>query len=428
MPSRSDNVGTDNKKTVNSFRKQLRQEQWKSTPATISSEKLPIISRIKDDKSYTSIDEKRSVEEVLYNIIFGNPLNILLVFAPLGIFANYAHWSPASVFILNSLALVPLSALLGDFTEEVAVHTNQTVGGLINATFGNAFEVVVSIQALLADEYRIVQASVLGSVLSNLLLVLGCSLFFGGLKHKEQTFNSVVTTANMGLLGLCCAALVLPTPFAKYYEADEETALIISRIAAVALIFIYCQLLLFQLVTHSDLFDDDDEEEPEMPFKVSITVLFILTLIITELSDYMVGSIDGFCMSSGLSRTFVGIIILPIVGNAVEHFTAVSVAMGGKMDLAMGICVGSSIQISILVAPLAVVVGWYVDRPMTLNFPHFEVILFILSVMVVSMCLSNGRTNWLEGSIMVTLYFMIAVGFYFEKLLPYETSSQGSEL
>ena len=336
MPSRSDNVGTDNKKTVNSFRKQLRQEQWKSTPATISSEKLPIISRIKDDKSYTSIDEKRSVEEVLYNIIFGNPLNLLLVFAPLGIFANYAHWSPASVFILNSLALVPLSALLGDFTEEVAVHTNQTVGGLINATFGNAFEVVVSIQALLADEYRIVQASVLGSVLSNLLLVLGCSLFFGGLKHKEQTFNSVVTTANMGLLGLCCAALVLPTPFAKYYEADEETALIISRIAAVALIFIYCQLLLFQLVTHSDLFDDDDEEEPEMPFKVSITVLFILTLIITELSDYMVGSIDGFCTSSGLSRTFVGIIILPIVGNAVEHFTAVSVAMGGKMDLAMG--------------------------------------------------------------------------------------------
>lgn len=428
MPSRSENVGTDNKKTVNSFRKQLRQEQWKSTPATISSEKLPIISRIKDDKSYTSIDEKRSVKEVLFNIVFGNPLNLLLVFAPLGVFANYAHWSPASVFILNSLALVPLSALLGDFTEEVAVHTNQTVGGLINATFGNAFEVVVSIQALLADEYRIVQASVLGSVLSNLLLVLGCSLFFGGLKHKEQTFNSVVTTANMGLLGLCCAALVLPTPFAKYYEADEETALLISRIAAVALIFIYCQLLLFQLVTHSDLFDDEDDEEPEMPFKVSITVLFILTLIITELSDYMVGSIDGFCTSSGLSRTFVGIIILPIVGNAVEHFTAVSVAMGGKMDLAMGICIGSSIQISILVAPLAVVVGWYVDRPMTLNFPHFEVILFILSVMVVSMCLSNGRTNWLEGSIMATLYFMIAVGFYFEKLLPYETSSQGGEL
>ena len=342
MPSKentykSGSIGTENKKTVNSFRKQLRHEQWKSTPATISSEKLPIISRLQDDKSYTSVDEETPISEILWNILVGNPLNLMLIFVPFGIFGNYADWSSSTVFVLNALALVPLSALLGDFTEEVAVHTNPTVGGLINATFGNAFEVVVSIQALLADEYRIVQASVLGSVLSNLLLVLGCSIFFGGLKHKEQSFNSVVTTANMGLLGLCAAAFVLPTPFAKYYDTDEETALLISRIASVALMFIYCQLLLFQLVTHSDLLDDDDDdEEPEMPFSVSMACLAVITLVITELSDYMVSSIDGFCSESGLSRTFVGIIILPIVGNAVEHFTAVSVAMGGKMDLAMG--------------------------------------------------------------------------------------------
>ena len=167
-------------------------------------------------------------------------------------------------------------------------------------------------------------------------MVLGCCFFFGGIKHKEQSFNSVVATANMGLLGLSCIALILPTPFAHYYESDEESSLGISRIAAIALISMYLQLLFFQLHTHADLFQDDGGDKADMPFWVSIMGLTALTGIITKLSDFLVESIDGFCTSSGFSRTFVGIIILPIVGNAVEHITAVSVATKNKMDLAMG--------------------------------------------------------------------------------------------
>jgi len=285
----------------------------------------------------------------LIDIVFGKPVSFLLLATPVACIANYFHWSPVWVFWLNFLVMVPLASILGDFTEELAMHTNQTIGGLINATFGNAVEVVVAIQALLANEIRVVQASMLGSIFSNLLLVLGCCFFFGGLYHKEQSFNSVAATSNMGLLALSSIALVLPTPFAEYYNLRDEHVLEISRISAVFLIFMYVQLLFFQLHTHAHIFeererdvDDDDiddeeeEEEATISLKVSLTGLCIATLLVAYFSQFLVDSIDGFCDSSGVSRTFVGLIILPIVGNAVEHITAVTVAMKDKMDLAMG--------------------------------------------------------------------------------------------
>jgi Ca2+:H+ antiporter len=244
--------------------------------------------------------------------------------------------------------MIPLAAILGDFTEEAALHTNDTIGGLLNATFGNAVEVVVAIQALLANEIRVVQASLIGSIFSNLLLVLGCCFFFGGLKHKEQTFNATAATANMGLLALSSIALVLPTPFAEYYQVQDEHVLIISRVAAVFLLFMYIQLLVFQLYTHAYIFekpaseeDDEDgeaeeEEKASIPMSVALLGLALTTLSVTVFSNFLVSSIDEYCEISGVSRTFVGLIILPIVGNAVEHITAVTVAMKNKMDLAMG--------------------------------------------------------------------------------------------
>jgi Ca2+:H+ antiporter len=274
--------------------------------------------------------------EYLHEMIFGNPMNILLLVGPFGVASHYLNWSPIAVFICNFLTMIPLAALLGDFTEEAAAHTNETIGGLINASFGNAVEVVVAIQALLAGEYRIVQASMIGSIFSNLLLVLGCCFFFGGLKYPEQKFSQITATANMGLLGLSCIALILPTPFANYYEINNDDVLMISRIAAVCLIFMYAQLLLFQLKTHAHLITGEEEEEVRMPLFVAISGLVVITIIIAVLSEFLVGSIDGFCDQSGISRTFTGLIILPIVGNAVEHITAVSVAMKDKMDLAMG--------------------------------------------------------------------------------------------
>lgn len=275
-------------------------------------------------------------------------------------------------------------------------------------------EVVVGIQALLANEIRVVQASMIGSIFSNLLLVLGCCFFFGGLKHKEQSFNATAATANMSLLALSSIALILPTPFASYYEVTDERVLIVSRTAAVFLISMYAQLLIFQLRTHSYLFQDGDDEQPEISMRVAIIGLLVTTGLITFFSDMLVESIDGFVSSSGISRTFVGLIILPIVGNAVEHITAISVAMKDKMDLAMAVALGSSVQISLFVVPFTVLMGWALDKNMTLNFPHFEIILYAFSVVIVSICLSNPKGNWLEGSLLITTYIMVAVGFYYE--------------
>lgn len=371
--------------------------------------------RLPDDFGEIELEPK----DVLMGMVFGSKMNILLLFMPFALASHFLNWSPVSIFVFNFLTMIPLAALLGDFTEEVAAHTNQTIGGLINASFGNAVEVVVAIEALLAGEYRVVQASMIGSIFSNLLLVLGCCFLFGGMYHSEQSYNPVAATANMGLLGLSCIALVLPTPFAEYYDIKDEEALMISRIAALFLIFMYAQLLLFQLKTHADLLGQEEDEKKTLPMSVAICALVAITAIIAFLSNSLVASIDGFCAESGISKTFTGLIILPIVGNAVEHMTAISVAMKDKMDLAMGVAVGSATQISLFVSPLIVIVGWIANRPMTLNFPPFEIFLFILSVIVVSIILSYPKSNWLEGSMLVTTYMLIAVGFWFEKVVDY---------
>ena len=305
----------------------------------------------------------------------------------------------------------------------IALEYVQTIGGLINATFGNAVEVVVAIQALLANEIRVVQSSMLGSIFSNLLLVLGGCFFFGGLRYPHQRFNATAATANMGLLALSAIALVLPTPFASYYDIGDEHVLMISRIAAIFLMFMYFQLLIFQLHTHANVFAGEGEEGgselANLSFGMSILGLLVTTLLVTIFSEFLVDSIDGFTTASGISRTFVGIILLPIVGNAVEHITAITVAQKDKMDLAMGIAVGSCTQISLFVVPLTVLVGWMVDRKMNLNFPHFEVILFILSIFTVSVVLGNPSSHWLEGSLLMTTYLLIAVGFWFENVKDY---------
>lgn len=353
----------------------------------------------------------------LSHMILSKKINILLLFMPFGYLSHAQQWGDNYIFWLNFLSMVPLASILGDFTEELALHTNQVVGGLINATFGNAVEVVVAIEAMQAGQIRVVQASMLGSIFSNLLLVLGCCFFFGGIYYKEQEFNATSAISNLSLLTLSSLALVLPTPFAEYYEIDNEEVLMVSRIAACFLLAMYLQLLFFQLYTHSYLVaDDDDEEEPEMSFWVALGGLCFVTALVSLYSDWLVSSIDGFTESSGISKTFVGLIIIPVVGNAVEHITAVTVACKNKMDLSMGVAVGSSSQVSLFVVPFIVLYGWAKDIDMTLNFPHFEIMLYILAVIIVTNCVMNGKSNWLEGSLLISTYLMIAVGFWYEKV------------
>ncbi|KAL3943105.1 MAG: hypothetical protein SGBAC_002796 [Bacillariaceae sp.] len=296
-------------------------------------------------------------------IILEKTVSVFLLLIPFAYMAHAFDWGARWVFWLNFCVMIPLASILGDFTEEAALHTSETLGGLLNATFGNMVEVVVGIQALLANEIRVVQGSMLGSIFSNLLLVLGCCFFFGGLKYKEQTFNATNASANIGLLALSSIALVLPTPYAAYYEIHDEGVLAISRYAAVFLLFMYIQLLVFQLYTHQHLTegsesshhendeggeDEEEEEEPSISLKVALIGLLVTTLTVTVFSDFLVESIDEFCKESNMSRTFVGLILLPIVGNAVEHITAVTVAMKDKMDLSMGVAADLETRIASL--------------------------------------------------------------------------------
>lgn len=371
--------------------------------------------------SSMTVPEEDKPLEALKEMFTENKINVLFVFLPLAYWSHAAKWSDGSIFILNFLAMVPLAAMLGVFTEELAAHTNDVIGGLINATFGNAVELVVAIQALMANDFQVVQASLIGSVFSNLLLVLGMCFFCGGIKFPEQEFIAQGAVASIALLAFSGMMLLIPAFFGEGDESggDEsdgrDVELTISRIGSVLMVLMYVQLLVFQLKSHLHLFEGDCDAVALIPFHWALIGLVLITGVVTILSEWLVGSIDGFCVEFNLGKKFVGVILLPVVGNAVEHISAVSVAMKNKMDLALGVALGSSVQIALFVLPMIVLIGWMTDKPMSLKFPQHEVYLYLLAVIIVSLCLTNQRTNWLEGSLLVFTYVMIAIGIYFEK-------------
>lgn len=352
-------------------------------------------------------------------LVTGSLLNLLLLFAPLALWAHAGGWQDTWVFAFNFLVMIPLANLLGEATEALAFHTGETIGGLVNATFGNVVEVVVAVLALANGQIVVVQSSLIGSVLSNLLLVLGCSFIAGGVTKKENHFNAVGASANSSLLMLASFAMLIPSYI--FYFSDHESeetrvakTLLVSRIAALFLLFMYAQLLFFQLYTHLELFqgepgEDDDAEHVGLSMRASALVLLVSTLLVALFSELLVGSIDGFANELQLSKPFIGIILLPIVGNAVEHVTAVKVALNDKMELAMGVAVGSATQVSLFVVPVVVVAGWAFGEPMTLAFPRFEILVYLMSIIIVYAIIADGKSNWLEGSMLLTAYALVAV-------------------
>lgn len=316
---------------------------------------------------------------------------------PLGIVAGELEWSAPWVFTLNFLAIIPLAAVLSFATEEIAGRLGETLGGLVNATFGNAVELIVSIVALLAGEIEVVQASMLGSILSNLLLVLGMCFFLGGIYNmrgqeghgQEQTFSTLTAQTTSSLMTLASASMILPAAlYGALSQAEENnkqaSILVLSRGTAIILLFLYCLYLYFALRTHRRLFepeanetsdDDSGEHVPLLGPWAAAFVLVVTTLVVSVCADYMVNSIDALVATGKISKTFIGLILIPIVGNAAEHVTACVVAVKNKMDLAMGVAIGSSIQIALLVTPALVVLGWAIGEPMTL---HFETCKFFL--------------------------------------------------
>ncbi|KAL4424647.1 hypothetical protein ABPG77_002265 [Micractinium sp. CCAP 211/92] len=350
-------------------------------------------------------------------------LNLLLICLPIGLWAGLSGGDPSLVFTANFLALIPLALFLGEVTEDLAARFGDTAGGLLNATFGNVVELVLSVSALRRGLYEVVSASLLGSILSNQLLVLGTCFFVGGIKYKEQRFSTFANKVSSSLLFLACIGILIPSTARMVYGKHVITGKVLlnlSHVIAILLVVIYLCYLFFQLNTHVDLFqgEGDDEEVPALSLSGALFCLTAITLIVTACSEFLTGAIQAVSASSGINEAFLGLIVLPIAGNVAEHVTAVFVAAKNKMDLSIAVALGSSTQVAIFIVPLVVLVGWAMGAPFTLDFDPFCVLLLLVSVILAYFITSDGASNWLLGLQLITTYFLIGFVFFLEKEAP----------
>jgi Ca2+:H+ antiporter len=358
--------------------------------------------------------------------MFSGWINALLIFLPIGQICRYSELifgvecASVIVFSTNFLAIVPLASLLGGATEALSAHTGQLMGGLLNATFGNAVEMIMCIQSVKAGLISVVKGNLLGSILSNLLLVLGMALVASGLKRKAASFNAQGAAANMTCQLVASISVCLPTVFDTVHGNPEDlsdpddlkSVLKMSRICSVLLMGLYGLFLYFMLKTHSELFADEEEDEEKedgLSPLFSMVLLIILTVMVERSSDALVDVIEPFSEAYGISKAFIGVILLPIVGNAAEHATAVTAAYNGMIDLALGVAVGSSTQIALFVVPVAVLFGWVYGEKMDLNFTIFDTVCQMLTVFLVSQVLQHGSVNWLHGAMLMSVYCFIAI-------------------
>ncbi|ETN37421.1 calcium/proton exchanger [Cyphellophora europaea CBS 101466] len=579
------------KNHAHSSAKTHRFNPWSKDPGVATAAGLPPTANGdgEPEKSTTKVPLTRRFTKNLRTIFLRSWINILLVFVPAGIAVHFANVDPNVVFALNAIAVIPLAGLLTFATECVAAKLGPTLGALLNVSFGNAVELIIFIIALVKNEIRVVQAALIGSILANLLLILGMAFVVGGLQYREQVYDSLVTQMSAALLALAVLSLLIPTAFhASFNDLDmaDERVLKLSRGTSVILLIMYLLYLAFQLKSHSYLYrgtpqhvidaqtqpgigpgilarmnssssstssstsissatgsqrrvkrklrisklgkrrspevTPDEEgwteekaeqsnqktkeqtnnptkgkevalepaaatasgtsarpkmglkqfsfipappvfrsqdnslqrsysdypirrlrsdprqwksdnithsptmmsynekhseqqpetEEPELTKMASIVLLLCSTGLVALCAEFMVGSIEHLVENSPLSEAFVGLIILPIVGNAAEHVTAVTVAAKNKLDLSLGVALGSSIQIALFVTPLVVILGWILDKEMSLYFNLFETVTIFVSTFVVNFLVLDGRSNYLEGALLCACYVIIAVGAY----------------
>jgi Ca2+:H+ antiporter len=353
---------------------------------------------------------------------------MLVPFIPLAVVLELAHASAGMIFGVAALGIIPTAALMGLATEELAAKSGPGIGGLLNVTFGNAPELIIALFALGAGLHEVVKASIIGSILGNILLVMGAAMFVGGLGRERQRFDSTAANVQSLMLLLAVAALVMPAIFelvegqglphpgaeiVNYDSTVEELSLAV----AVVLIATYVTGLLFSLKTHRDLFNPTEENEEEAQFgwsvRRSIAMLAIAGLAVGLMSEILVGSISEASEAVGLSEFFIGVIVVAIVGNAAEHWVAVLVAYKNKMNLAVNIAIGSSAQVALFVAPVLVIVSFFLGPfPMPLVFNGFEVGAVIIAIMIAQAVTHEGESTWFEGVQLLAVYAILGIAFF----------------
>jgi Ca2+:H+ antiporter len=342
-----------------------------------------------------------------------NKIFMALAFAgvPLSVIGTLMHWSNILLFIIYCITIIALASYMGRATESLAIVAGPRIGGLLNATFGNAVELIISIFALKAGLVSVVLASLTGSVLGNLLLVAGLSFFVGGVKFKTQTFNVYDARHNSGLLMFgVIVAFVIPEVFAM--TMDEAKTITFSIGISVILIALYLAALFFKLVTHRGVYHHYEEEEPEWSKGKAIAVLAIATVAVAYVSENLVHTFEEVGEAFGWTELFIGVVIVAIVGNAAEHASAIIMAYKNKMDIAVEIAVGSTLQIAMFVAPVLVLLSLMFPTAMPLVFTLPELIAMVTSVLLMIVIGNDGETNWFEGATLLAAYIIMGIGFY----------------
>lgn len=367
----------------------------------------------------------------LWTFLRKSPLSFLLVFIPLAVIAKFAGWSPLLVFLFSSFAVIPLAGFIGEATEALAEHTGPKIGGLLNATLGNAAELIITLVAIRAGLLELVKASITGSILGNLLLVMGFAMVVGGARHGIQTFDRRQSGNHAVLLILAVLALVIPSFFS--HSIGPETSIQVEALSlgvSVVMVVLYALGILYTLRLPGAKERPVKAQQEDAPLaypnadkiahvgwsvRKAFIVLALATIGVVILSEFLVGAVESVVEKFGLSEFFLGIIIIPIVGNVAEHLVSVQVAARNQMDLSVEIAISSSLQVALFVAPLLVFISLFMGHPLTLVFNPFELAALGSGVLVAALVAIDGESNWLEGATLLAVYLILAIAFF---LLP----------
>ena len=373
-----------------------------------------IVGRKKLTKGFYSPPLKQTI---IQKLRIGKVFYYFLLFIPLSIFSALVIKNDTLTFVTCILAIVPLARIMGYTTKEISLQSNPTISGLFSATFGNAIELIIAIFALRAGLIQVVQASIIGSIIGNILLLIGLSIFAGGLRFKNQRFNNETIAVSSTMLIIVVAGLAIPSVY-SFLNPKGVHIQVLSYAVAVVMTLIYLAGLFFSLRTHKDLFDASDEmkathERPTMSKKLAASILLLTVVVVAIESEFLVHGIEAAAVTIGITQTFVGIVIIAIITNIAEKSTAVHFALENKLDVSIEIGLSSAIQIALFVVPILMLISSVFNFGFSLVFTPFEILAVMLAVLIVNYLSADGRCNWLEGAQLISVYSIIAIAFFF---------------